>query len=256
MVSTLTKQFKPIVLIPSFNPGPKGLETAISARKFFSPILWISDGSTDESDDLIEAYFIEDPGFTLLRCARNQGKGAAIYAGLIKASEEGYSHVLTMDADGQHPPNRIQDFLDAARKYPDDMILGTPVFGRDAPRIRVEGRKISNTWVRLETFGAEIGDSLFGFRVYPLEALLNTMQNTQSMRRFDFDPEAVVRLSWKGLKAINIECDVRYPDASEGGISHFHYVRDNLILSLMHLRLFSGFILRLPMFLIGRLRGA
>jgi hypothetical protein len=65
------------------------------------------------------------------------------------------------------------------------------------------------------------------------------------MRRFDFDPEAVVRLSWGGVKAINVAAPVRYFSVAQGGVSHFHYVRDNLNLAAMHARLLVGFLRRL-----------
>jgi len=98
---------------------------------------------------------------------------------------------------------------------------------------------------------AGIGDSLYGFRVYPIAPLKAIMQRQTWMRRFDFDPEAAVRLCWAGVRPIQIEAPVRYFGADEGGVSHFNYVRDNLLLAGMHLRLVSGFALRLPR-LIGR----
>jgi hypothetical protein len=121
-----------------------------------------------------------------------------------------------------------------------------PVFAADAPSLRVGGRKISNWWAKLETGGA-IGDSLFGFRVYPIAPLLRIMRNTRWMRRFDFDPEAAVRLSWAGIAAINVPAPVRYLTAGEGGVSHFRYGRDNLLLTGMHIRLvLTGLLLHLP----------
>ncbi len=66
------------------------------------------------------------------------------------------------------------------------------------------------------------------------------------MRRFDFDVEAAVRLSWRGLPAINLAAPVRYFRPEEGGVSHFDYWRDNVLLTSMHTRLFAGFIVRLP----------
>jgi hypothetical protein len=74
------------------------------------------------------------------------------------------------------------------------------------------------------------------------------------MRRFDFDPEAAVRLCWRGVRPINLEAPVRYFRADEGGVSHFRYGRDNLLLSWMHARLFSGFLLRLPVLIARRLK--
>jgi hypothetical protein len=91
-----------------------------------------------------------------------------------------------------------------------------------------------------------VGDSLFGFRVYPVRALIAVMRGQRWMRRFDFDTEAVVRLAWRGVKPLNVDAPVKYLRADEGGVSHFRYGRDNLLLTWMHTRLMFGFALRLP----------
>jgi hypothetical protein len=129
-----------------------------------------------------------------------------------------------------------------------------PVFDASAPSLRVKGRQISNAWANLETLWAGIGDSLFGFRIYPVEPLRQVMRHQPWMRHFDFDPEAVVRLCWRGVKPVNLPAPVRYYRIDEGGVSHFRYLRDNLLLSWMHTRLFIGFVLRLPLLLARRVR--
>jgi hypothetical protein len=129
------------------------------------------------------------------------------------------------------------------------MVLGLPVFGPEAPALRVRGRRVSNWWAGLETGWAGIGDSLCGFRVYPIAPLLEAMGRTRWMRRFDFDPEAAVRLSWLGVRAVNLPAPVRYLSAAEGGVSHFRYLRDNALLTWMHTRLVLGAIPRLPVLL-------
>ena len=73
------------------------------------------------------------------------------------------------------------------------------------------------------------------------------------MRRFDFDTEAVVRLAWRGVKPVNLDAPVKYPRPEDGGISHFKYGRDNLLLTWMHTRLMLEFVLRLPLLLARRL---
>ncbi|MEN9630577.1 MAG: hypothetical protein RJA10_3805, partial [Pseudomonadota bacterium] len=128
------------------------------------------------------------------------------------------------------------------------------VFDASAPLLRVRGRKVSNWWANLETLGAGVGDSLYGFRVYPIPGLAAVMQGQPWMRRFDFDPEAVVRLAWRGVKPLNLDAPVKYLSADEGGVSHFHYGRDNLLLSWMHTRLMVEFVLRLPLLTWRRLR--
>jgi hypothetical protein len=74
------------------------------------------------------------------------------------------------------------------------------------------------------------------------------------MRRFDFDAEAAVRLSWRGVPAINHKARVRYFRVAEGGISHYRYGRDNALLVAMHARLVLGFLTRLPRLAIRRFK--
>jgi hypothetical protein len=125
-------------------------------------------------------------------------------------------------------------------------VLGVPVFDASAPALRVQGRKVSNWWANLETLWMGIGDSLYGFRVYPIQPLMAVMSKQRWMRRFDFDPEAVVRLCWHGVHPVNVPAPVKYLSADEGGVSHFNYWRDNRLLTWMHIRLMTGFVLRLP----------
>jgi glycosyltransferase involved in cell wall biosynthesis len=242
------------VLIPSYNTGPRLIETVREARAAWAPVWVVLDGSSDGSGALIRAAFKHDDGVRVLELPRNSGKGAAVLHCLREAEEAGFTHVLTMDADGQHPAERITDFMEESRADPGALILGVPVFGEDAPLLRVRGRRISNWWAELETLHAGIGDSLFGFRVYPVVSLRRVMERTRWMRRFDFDPEAAVRLCWEGHRPVNLPAPVRYLRAEEGGISHFRYGRDNLLLTGMHIRLMCGMLARLPRLIRSRIR--
>jgi len=244
-----------LVLIPSFNPGRRVLETVRAARAAWTPGWVVVDGSTDGSAAALLAMATTDPGLEVFVLAENRGKGAAVLVGLQAASERGFTHALTMDSDGQHPADRIVDFMAASADRPEAMVLGQPIFSADAPRLRVRGREISNWWVKLETFGAGIGDSLFGFRVYPIGPLLAEMLAGRWMRRFDFDAEAAVRLSWRGVPAVNRPVPVRYFRSGDGGVSHFHYGRDNILLTWMHLRLLAGWLWRWPRLALRRRRG-
>jgi glycosyltransferase involved in cell wall biosynthesis len=235
-----------LVLIPSYNTGAKVCETVRGARAHWNPVWVVVDGSIDGTAKALREMALRDAGLRVFVLSRNQGKGAAVLHGLREAAAQGYTHALTMDADGQHPAERIHEFMSASALAPHALILGKPVFDSSAPRVRVIGRQVSNGWANLETLWSGIGDSLYGFRVYPIQPLLAVMQPRHWMRRFDFDVEAVVRLVWLGLRPINLPAPVRYFRPEEGGVSHFHYVRDNLLLSWMHARLFVEFLLRLP----------
>ncbi|CAG9271805.1 Glycosyl transferase, group 2 family protein [Paraburkholderia unamae] len=240
-----------LVLIPSYNPGEKLDETVRSARAQWNPVWVVVDGSTDGSAARLQAMAERDPGLHVIVLPANRGKGGAVLAGMEAAAARGFTHVLTMDSDGQHPAQLISGFMAASQAAPEAMVLGLPKFDASAPQLRVQGRRLSNLFADVETLWAGIGDSLYGFRVYPIAPLTAIMQRQMWMRRFDFDPEAAVRLCWAGVRPIRIEAPVRYFSAGEGGVSHFNYVRDNLLLAGMHLRLVSGFALRLPL-LIGR----
>jgi glycosyltransferase involved in cell wall biosynthesis len=246
-----------LVLIPSFDSGTQLLATVQAALEQWSPVWVVIDGSTDDSATTLQRLLADTPDLAerlrVIVHAKNEGKGAAVLTGLLAAQSEGYTHALTMDADGQHPANLIPQFMAASMADPDAMILGKPIFDASAPRVRVYGREISNAWANLETLWSGIGDSLYGFRVYPIAQLRTVMFGKSWMRRFDFDPEAAVRLCWRGVRPLNLPAPVRYLTAAEGGVSHFRYLRDNVLLTWMHVRLLCGFAVRLPMLVFRRI---
>lgn len=245
-----------LVLIPSYNTGERLFSTVEAARSMWNPVWVVVDGSTDGTGERLQQMAAADPGLRVWLLPSNQGKGAAVLHGLREARQAGFTHALTMDSDGQHPADLIPAFMQASRARPETMVLGRPVFDASAPLLRVRGRRVSNGWTQLETLFAGIGDSLYGFRVYPVPALIAVMQRQPWMRRFDFDTEAVVRLAWRGVKPVNIDAPVKYLTAEEGGVSHFRYGRDNVLLTWMHARLMVEFVLRLPLLLLRRVRRA
>ena len=235
-----------LVLIPSYNTGATVYATVRAARAQWNPVWVVTDGSTDGTPDGLRAMAKADPGLRVFSLPANAGKGSAVLHGLQAARDAGFTHALIMDSDGQHPADLIPAFMQASLERPEAMVLGRPVFDASAPLLRVRGRRVSNWWTNLETLGAGIDDSLYGFRVYPVGALIAVMRRQPWMRRFDFDTEAVVRLAWRGVKPVNIAAPVKYLTAAQGGVSHFRYGRDNLLLSWMHARLMLEFALRLP----------
>ena len=90
-----------LVLIPSYNTGPKVYETVQAARAQWSPVWVVVDGSTDGTTDGLRRMAAADPGLKLLVLPANCGKGAAVLHGLQQAREAGFTHALTMDSDGQ-----------------------------------------------------------------------------------------------------------------------------------------------------------
>lgn len=239
-------EVRPLILIPSYNTGPILRQTVEAAIALQTPVWVIFDGSTDGSPECIN-HLSTHANFRILSQNRNTGKGAAVLRGLREALDAGFTHVLTLDADGQHPAGKIPEFFKLSAAHPEAAVFGRPIFDSSAPALRVNGRKISNFWANLETLGWGVDDSLFGMRLYPARDLLAVFESTRFARRFDFDPEVAVRLAWRGVPIINLPTPVRYPSKEEGGISQFRYFRDNSLLTWMHLRLMAGFLVRLPL---------
>jgi glycosyltransferase involved in cell wall biosynthesis len=223
-----------LVIIPSYNTGDRLVETVKQALSRWCPVWVVIDGSTDGSGEKLAETFAGENGLRILFLERNSGKGSAALHGFIEALKAGFTHALMMDADGQHSPEHISPFMEASRKHPGAMILGVPQFAADSPASRRHGRRIGNWWANLETFWGGINDSLFGFRVYPLEASVRILGKTRGARRFDFDTELAVRLFWAGVQPINLPAPVQYFNPAGGGISHFRYLRDNVLLIRRH----------------------
>ena len=233
-----------LVLIPTYNTGAECLAATVRAAiSCWQPVWVVVDGSTDGSGRLVEEMTATTPALKVITLSKNGGKGAAVLAGAQAALAAGFTHALVMDADGQHPADRIVDFMQASQKEPPALVLGRPVFGPEAPQIRMQGRKLSVALVHFEVFGNAIADPLFGFRVYPLAPLAKALAATRWARRYDFDPEVAVRLVWAGVPTISLPATCRYLSRAEGGVSHFHYWRDNLRMVWLHTRLITQLLL-------------
>jgi len=205
-----------------------------SVLRVWRPIVVVIDGSTDGSEFPLASLSQREPELHILKFEKNQGKGAAVLYALDFADKKGWGYAVVFDSDGQHEAADIPKFIAASRLHPNAMVLGVPIFGPDAPAIRIAGHFIGNWWANLETLWGGIQDSLFGFRVYPVSESLRILRSIGMGRRFDFDTQLVVRLYWEGVRPLNIPTPVRYRAKESGGVSHFRYVRDNLLLTFVH----------------------
>ena len=232
-----------LLLIPSYNTGPRLLATVREALAHWTPVWIVVDASTDRSHEPVVELSLQHPHLRVIVRPSNGGKGAAVLTGAEAAVSAGFTHALVMDADGQHPADRIADFMAASAAQAGALILGKPVFGPEAPQLRLQGRKLSIGLVRLELLGPGIDDPLFGFRVYPLFPVIAALRSTRFARRYDFDPEVAVRMVWAGVPTLNLPAACRYLAKTDGGISHFHYLRDNLRMIWLHTRLITQLLL-------------
>jgi glycosyltransferase involved in cell wall biosynthesis len=239
----MTLSLTHLVLLPTYNTGPRLLEVVVDVLRHWQPVLVVVDGSTDGSEQPLLELARTQTTLTVMVLPQNSGKGAAVLAGAKSAAERGFTHALVMDADGQHPSGSIAEFMTVSHQQPEVLVLGRPIFPANIPAERLHGRKLSVGLVHFELMGGGIDDPLFGFRVYPLAPLIETLATRRGGRRYDFDTEVAVRMSWAGVRPVNIAAPVRYFSRAEGGVSHFHYWRDNVTLVWMHTRLITELLL-------------
>lgn len=231
------KGIKTAILIPVYN-HPETIKDVVSrAMKFHGDIIVVDDGSDIEVADILS-----DLDVTIIRHLRNKGKGAAILTGASKAFDMGYTHIITIDADGQHDPGDLPKLLSAIGKNPHDIIVGKRDFQRaKVPGISVFGRSFSNFWLRVQT-GQSIGDTQSGYRGYPL-AVLKMLHLKE--KHYSFEVEVLVKAIWAGIKVMEVDINVYYPTGDKR-ITHFHGLIDNFRISLLNTKLTMRSVLPLP----------
>ena len=220
------------VIIPTYNHSHCLDRLASEIGGLELPLFIVDDGSNLETKEACKAVLAKHSHVELLTFEENAGKGKASQKGFEAAYKAGFSHAILIDADGQHDVKEMPQFIKAATSRPEALVMGNPIFGPEAPSIRVQGRKVTQFWVHLETLMGGLGDALFGFRCYPLESVTNLAGNFG--RGMDFDPEIAVRLYWAGVPILNLDCKVSY-DTSQP--SNFNMLGDNVKMIKLHTKL-------------------
>jgi len=197
----------------------------------------VDDGSTDDGLAVLAGLPI-----LAVRHPVNKGKGAAILTGAREAVKRGFSHIVTMDADGQHDPEDFQKFLSVIEEDPSAIVVGARDFNTpNVPGSSRFGRRFSNFWLRVQT-GQVLDDVQSGFRAYPLGLLLALpLRET----RYSFEVEVLVKAAWAGVALREVVVGVHYPPKSER-ISHFNALLDNVRISLLNTRLTARAMLPWP----------
>jgi glycosyltransferase involved in cell wall biosynthesis len=207
------------------------------------PCLVIDDGSSEATQRELDRLARLHRFVRVHRRAHNGGKGAALSDGYALAAGAGFTHVVQLDADGQHDAADVPRFLEAMRKDPGALVLGVPVFDATAPRSRLVARQASRLWVWIGTLSTEIRDPLCGMRGVPLGPILRVLAKHRLGLRMEFEPDLAARCVWEGLPIVSLTTRVVYPP---GGLSHFRVGPDFARLSLTYARLFFGMIPRAP----------
>jgi glycosyltransferase involved in cell wall biosynthesis len=213
-------------VIPVYNHARNVGQVVAAAVASGARVVVVDDGSTDGSGDLAAAV----AEATVVRHARNQGKGAAILTGLaaVAAAPIAARFAVTVDADGQHRPDDARRLL--ARLLPEGaitvetaLVVGARA-GMDqatVPWTSRMGRGFSGFWV-WAAGGPRVADSQSGFRVYPVA---ETLALPTRARRFEFEVEVLVQARRAGIPIREAPVTVAY--APPGGrVSHFRPWRD------------------------------
>jgi glycosyltransferase involved in cell wall biosynthesis len=237
--------FRPCVVIPFYNhEGCVGAVVEGVIAQQLACVL-VDDGSAPLAAAVLDGLVNKAPEqITLIRHPNNRGKGAAVLTGIRHAATAGYSHAVQIDADGQHRVADIPRFLEQAAAHPQALIVGFPQYDETVPPLRFWARYLTHVWVSINTLSRQIEDSMCGFRVYPLPAMVELYGKHKLGQGMNFDIEVLVRLYWAGLEIINLPTPVNYP---ADGVSHFRGWLDNYLISRLHATLFFGMLARSPM---------
>lgn len=242
--------FKPCVVIPVYDHEHAVAAVVQAVLDLGLPCILVDDGSGAPCARLLDTLQAKSPGQVALERHRsNEGKGAAVLTGFYRAASDGYTHVLQVDADGQHCVADISRFLEVGRMLPGAVIAGCPRFDASVPRLRLYARYLTHAWVWINTLSLAIRDAMCGFRLYPVAPVLALAARQQLGRRMNFDTEILVRLYWEGAEVVNLPTRVVYP---QDGVSHFKAWTDNLLITRMHALLFCGMLVRVPSLLARR----
>lgn len=203
-----------IAVIPAYEAA-KTVGDVVRGLRHFGFEVWVcDDGSRDETLGVSTRA-----GARGIRLPVNRGKSAALRALLHVARAEGVDAVVTLDADGQHPPEEA-DRLDLAEPDRDALVLGVRDLSRDgAPAANKKGNAISNGFLSLFS-GRVLRDTNCGLRRVPVDA---TLALGAVGERFTFEAEVVLRALRAGLRVVEVPVRVAYPDDRT---THFHVVRD------------------------------
>ena len=194
------------IVIPVYNHGKTLKSVVAGALEVNDNVMVVDDGSTDGGPETLAGMPV-----TLIRHPENQGKGAAIMTAVEAAYDMGATHIVTIDADGQHLPAEFLRFIPLIEEHPEAIIVGTRAFDpASTPALSRFGRVFSNFWLRVQT-GYKLKDTQSGFRAYPVSVLrwLNLRE-----RHYDFEVEAVVRAVWAGIPLKEVDISVYYPPRS------------------------------------------
>lgn len=226
-VSHMMSQLKCCVIVPTYNNAKTLKKVLDRVLEQTSDIIIINDGSTDSTATILVDY----SNLTLIQLDKNKGKGNALRLGFKKALDLGFDFAISIDSDGQHFPEDISVFLNILQKSEDKKVLligSRNMQHESVPKKSSFGNKFSNFWLWVTT-GKTLADTQSGFRLYPIKTMETIKLRTN---KFEFEIEAMVKSSWKGIELKNVPIRVLYDESER--ISHYRPTIDFLRISALN----------------------
>lgn len=201
---------RPLVVVPAFNEA-KSVANVINELKLTGlSVLVVDDGSVDETSQIAK-----EAGANVLRLPINLGVGGALRAGFRFAIEHGYSSIVQVDADGQHPTHQIPELEREAASHGAHLVIGSRYLSSDATLIQSGSRRFAMRllgWVVSRAVGRRITDSTSGFRLIR-EPLLSAFAAQFPSYYLGDTYEATVMAARAGYKIVEVPAALR-PRAS------------------------------------------
>ena len=177
---------KILIIIPSYNDSNHLPELIRRIQQNANEaILIVDDGSSIP-------ITLSDKSIHILRNKTNLGKGGALKNGFAYASEKGYSHVITMDSDLQHDPNKLIDFIEFDEYY--ELVCGQRSIDRSMPFHRQLSNKLTS-WILSRLCGQQVYDSQCGYRRYSIQSVLDVQCRENG---FQYESEVLIKLARRG----------------------------------------------------------
>jgi glycosyltransferase involved in cell wall biosynthesis len=204
-------------MIPAFNAESSLGEVIDRTKDYLRQVIVINDGSTDRTGEVARSRSVQ-----LISIPSNRGKGYALRLGFACALNNGFSAILTLDADGQHDPADIPHFLQAHEKDSEAIWVGSRMAEAERfPRQRYYSNRTAAFFIS-KALGQYLEDTQCGFRLYPASAIRPLALTTS---RFQTETEVLLRAARRGVRLRSIPVRNIYLNGNVPR-SHFRPVAD------------------------------
>ncbi len=202
----MKKNLKYFIVIPAYNEAPRIGRVVKGAQKFTKNIIVVDDGSQDETKEIAQKAQV-----VCLHHRLNLGKGAAAKTGVEAALRLGADLVVLLDADGQHDPKQIPEFVEKLGEG-FEVVFGARQLDSKMPFVRFLGNRFATFLIAL-IFGVHRSDLLCGFMAFTSEAYQKIRWDSA---RYGLETEIVARVGKNKLKYTEVPIETVYIDKYKG----------------------------------------